>query len=212
MRGSLSQVLDYSWDFITSLFWARYPNPYASHVLHEDTLERFLLDDHTLYTKRLLVKRSFGKIPLFLRNFLSNRQELIVEESVIDLRKKEIFTLTRNFGGLARYAVLVEECRYVPSLEDPSLTQIDRKFALQSALSSRVLYPLWSFLKRRYVHSAAKSLQGFRFVCQQFAGETSPQPSLSSATSRAANRIKDFALNKRPRVLLAQAGSNTPEE
>lgn len=29
MRGSLSQVLDFSWDYVTSLFWARYPNPYA---------------------------------------------------------------------------------------------------------------------------------------------------------------------------------------
>lgn len=77
----------------------------SSHVLHEDVLERVLIDDHTLYTKRILVKRGFGKIPFWLRKLLSNRKELIVEESIIDLEKKEILTKTRNFGGLARYAV-----------------------------------------------------------------------------------------------------------
>lgn len=77
----------------------------SSHVLYEDVLERDLINDHTLYTKRLLVKQGFGKIPFWLQKVLSNRQELIIEESVIDLEKKTIRTLTRNFGGLSRYAV-----------------------------------------------------------------------------------------------------------
>lgn len=79
----------------------------SSHVLHEDVIERFFLDEQRLYTKRLLVKKGFGNIPFWLRRILSNRQELILEESIIDLEKKEILTSTRNFGGLASFAVSV---------------------------------------------------------------------------------------------------------
>ncbi|CDS35929.1 px19 protein [Echinococcus multilocularis] len=211
MHGSLSQVLDYSWDYVTSLFWARYPNPFASHVLHEDVLERRLIDDHTLYTKRIIVKRGFGKIPFWLRKLLANRKELIVEESIIDLGKREILTRTRNFGGLARYAVLTEDCRYVPMLRDPSSTQIDRYFVLQSSLGVKILHPLWSFLKRRYTNSAERSLQGYRFICQQFAGQLDSHPNTVLSPSKIACRLKDFALNKRPRLLLAQAGSKNSD-
>lgn len=79
--------------------------PLRSHVLHEDTLERVMINDHTIYTKRLMVKRGFGSIPFWLKKVLSNRQEVILEESIIDLKKKEILTSTRNLGGLSRYAV-----------------------------------------------------------------------------------------------------------
>lgn len=79
--------------------------PFSSHVLHEDVLERYLIDENKLYTKRVLVKKGFGHIPFWLRKILSNRQELIMEESIIDLEKKEILTSTRNFGGLSNYAV-----------------------------------------------------------------------------------------------------------
>eukprot|EP00108_Taenia_solium_P006016 TsM_000885900 transcript=TsM_000885900 gene=TsM_000885900 len=211
MRGSLTQVLDYSWDYVTSLFWARYPNPYASHVLHEDVLERFLIDDHTLYTKRILVKRGFGNIPFWLRKLLANRKELIIEESIIDLEKKEILTKTRNFGGLARYAVMTEDCLYVPMLRESSSTQINRHFVLQSSLGVKVLHPLWSFLKRRYTNSAERSLQGYRFICQQFAGQIDSHPGTVSSPSKIAHRLKDFTLNKRPRLLHAQAGSENPD-
>ncbi|KAM3176381.1 hypothetical protein ACTXT7_006591 [Hymenolepis weldensis] len=202
MRAYINQVLDYSWDFVTSLFWARYPNPYASHVLHEDVLERYLIDENKLYTKRLLVKKGFGHIPFWLRKILSNRQELIMEESIIDLEKKEILTSTRNFGGLSNYAVLVENCRYAPSQNDSNATAIARHVELKSALGTRVLYPLWSYLNRRYANSADKSLKGYQLICQQFAGEIGSNP---ITPIKLASRLKEFALKKRPRVMRAQA-------
>uniref|UniRef100_A0A0R3WLF6 PRELI/MSF1 domain-containing protein n=1 Tax=Hydatigena taeniaeformis TaxID=6205 RepID=A0A0R3WLF6_HYDTA len=164
-----------------------------------------------LYTKRILVKRGFGNIPFWLRKLLANRKELIVEESIIDLKKKEILTRTRNFGGLARYAVMTEDCRYIPMLRRSNSTQIDRCFVLQSSLGVRVLHPLWSFLNRRYTNSAESSLQGYRFICQQFAGQLDSCPNAVSSPSKIAHRLKDFALNKRPHLLLAQAGSDNSD-
>nr|CDS31881.1 PRELI domain containing protein 1 mitochondrial [Hymenolepis microstoma] len=125
-----------------------------------------------------------------------------MEESIIDLEKKEILTSTRNFGGLSGYAVLVEDCRYAPSHSNPNATTIARHVELKSSLGTRVLYPLWSFLNRRYLNSADKSLKGYRLICQQFAGEIG---SNSMTSIKLANRLKEFALKKRPRVMRAQA-------
>ena len=100
----------------------------------------------------------------------------------------------------------------MPSTKDSNSTQIDRHVTLQSSLSSRVLYPLWSFLKHRYKGSAETSLQGYRFVCQQFAGELDAPAGTPLTRSKIASRLKDFALHKRPHVLRAQAGSNNANE
>ncbi|VDM02027.1 unnamed protein product, partial [Schistocephalus solidus] len=105
MRTSVSQSMDYSWDYAASLFWSRYPNPFSKHVLFEDTLERSLIDSNTLYTKRIIMKQGFGSIPFWLRKILSNRHELMVEESIVDISARRITTITRNVGALARYAV-----------------------------------------------------------------------------------------------------------
>ncbi|KAM7541597.1 hypothetical protein Aperf_G00000044168 [Anoplocephala perfoliata] len=196
--GSISESL-----YVSVLFYRHF----SSHVLHEDVLERFFLGERRLYTKRLLVKKGFGNMPFWLRRALSDRQELVLEESVIDLEKKEILTSTRNFGGLAGFAVVVEECRYTSDPNNSSSTAIARHIELKSSLGARVLSPLWSFLSRRYLNSAERSLLGYRSICQQFAGEIGSQSFYPMTHSKFASRLKEFAFKRRPRVIRARAGN-----
>nr|CAX70933.1 hypotheticial protein [Schistosoma japonicum] len=58
MTVHLTQYLSFPWEFVSSLFWKRYPNPHARHVLSVDVLERYLLPNGKLYTKRLVIKKN----------------------------------------------------------------------------------------------------------------------------------------------------------
>ncbi|KAL7061715.1 hypothetical protein AAHC03_0266 [Spirometra sp. Aus1] len=208
--------MDYSWDYVASLFWSRYPNPFSKHVLHEDTLERTLLDSNTLYTKRVIMKQGFGRIPFWLRKVLSNRQELMVEESIVDISARRITTITRNVGALARHAVVEERCEYFPLVRRPETssspqdcTQIERCLSAKSSLAAKVLYPLWAFLKMRYASSAEKSLLGFNHVCQMHSQNPSAVTTVatvhpSSLRDTARSHIKELARTKRPRVVIAE--------
>lgn len=45
-------VHPFSWDQVASGLFLRYPNPFATHVLSEDTLCRKLISRDVLYTRR----------------------------------------------------------------------------------------------------------------------------------------------------------------
>lgn len=206
--------MDYSWDYAASLFWSRYPNPFSKHVLFEDTLERSLIDSNTLYTKRIIMKQGFGSIPFWLRKILSNRHELMVEESIVDISARRITTITRNVGALARYAVVEERCEYFPlvrrqekSSSPQDCMQIERCLSAKSSLAAKVLYPLWAFLKMRYASSAEKSLLGFNHVCQMHSQNPSATVTVappSSLRDSARSHIKELARTQRPRVVIAE--------
>lgn len=58
---------EHAWDNVTYAFWLRYPNPFASHVLGCDVLDRSV-DPVTgvLRTTRLILKK--GVLPRWGRN------------------------------------------------------------------------------------------------------------------------------------------------
>jgi hypothetical protein len=80
-----------------SAFWKRYPNPYSSHVLSEDTIHREVNNDGKLYSRRLLTKTN--KVPNWGKRFFkSGNFVCIIEESVVDPKEKTLTTYTRNIG------------------------------------------------------------------------------------------------------------------
>lgn len=91
-----STVFQYHWDQVLQGFWKRYPNPYSSHVLTEDTIEREIRKDGKLYSKRLLTKTN--KIPKWGERFFKAKFVCIVEESLVDTKSKTLTTYTRNIG------------------------------------------------------------------------------------------------------------------
>ncbi|KAE9411887.1 hypothetical protein Angca_002948, partial [Angiostrongylus cantonensis] len=48
-------LFPYSFDEVVSVFWDRYPNSFAKHVVSEDVLER-QITENTIVTKKLIVK------------------------------------------------------------------------------------------------------------------------------------------------------------
>lgn len=68
----------------------------SSHVLSEDTICRELRNDGKLYSKRLLTKTN--RVPKWGERFFKAKSVAIVEESIFDLKKRELVTYTRNIG------------------------------------------------------------------------------------------------------------------
>jgi len=92
-----SQSHKYSepWQTVTLAFVLRYPNPYATHVLSADVLEREFTPRGTLLTTRLILKR--GNIPKWMpRGIISRAESWIVEQSEVDPLGKVVRCETRN--------------------------------------------------------------------------------------------------------------------
>lgn len=89
-------IFNYNWEQVTQGFWRRYPNPWSSHVLTEDTLQREVRPDGKLYSKRILSKTN--RVPKWGERFFKAKSVFIVEESIVDPSGKTLTTLTRNIG------------------------------------------------------------------------------------------------------------------
>jgi hypothetical protein len=90
-------VFNFNLEQLLQGFWRRYPNPYSLHVLTEDTVEREIRPDGSLFSKRLLTKTN--KLPKWAERVFSHvKQVCIIEESVVDMKSRTLTTYTRNVG------------------------------------------------------------------------------------------------------------------
>ncbi|KAG1520606.1 hypothetical protein G6F52_007511 [Rhizopus delemar] len=92
---------DYQWQNVTLAFWLRYPNPFASHVLSVDVLDRYVDENGILKTTRLVLKK--GKTPKwFPKNILKSSEAFVIEESEVDPKNKTMITRTKNLNHPAK--------------------------------------------------------------------------------------------------------------
>ncbi|KAK9449571.1 PRELI-like family-domain-containing protein [Limtongia smithiae] len=94
-------VYTHNYDFNTFsiAYFLRYPNPFATHVISVDTLDRHVDEQGRLHTRRLVIKR--GKLPNWCRALLSSSninisESMIVETSIIDPKRQIIQSETKN--------------------------------------------------------------------------------------------------------------------
>lgn len=66
-------ILPYCWLAVCRAFYDRYPNPYASHVLTEDTIHREVKDGKFL-SKRIFCKTATSPLPDLLQVLVKNPQ------------------------------------------------------------------------------------------------------------------------------------------
>ncbi|KAJ1566474.1 hypothetical protein HK405_009677 [Cladochytrium tenue] len=97
--------LDHPWATVTQALWQKYPNPFSSHVLSSDVLERYVDASGRLHTVRLFVKE--GRLPRWGRAMLAVPQAMVVEVSVVDPAARSMTSVQRNLSH-ARL-LLVEE-------------------------------------------------------------------------------------------------------
>lgn len=122
---------DYSLSAVSLAYFLRYPNPYSTHVLTEDVIDRhFDAETQRLYTTRLHLKKS--KMPPWLMKLLPKNilggcrgdngeaQNLILERSVVDINEGWMETETQNLQ-LANVVKVTEKQRYERSLSTAML-------------------------------------------------------------------------------------------
>lgn len=156
----------YSWDQVAEAIFQRYPNPFARHVLSEDTVHRELIDGTTLYSRRFLTKTN--KVPSWGEKWLSGfvKRVPLLEESFIDTHNKTITLYTRSIG-LSTFMTAIEKVVYRSCPDNPGHT-----VAVKQAWVESNFYGLRSAIKNfgieRFKKNCVKATEGFNYVLEKF--------------------------------------------
>jgi len=156
----------YSFDQVAHAIFQRYPNPFASHVLSEDTVYREIINGTTLYTRRFLTKTN--KIPKWGERWLSGfrRSVPLLEESYVDTKDRTITTYTRNVG-MSNFMTAIEKVVYKACPDNP-----DHTVALKQAWVESNFYGLRSAIKNfgieRFKVNCVRATDGFNHVLERF--------------------------------------------
>jgi len=152
--------IQFSWEQVMNGFWHRYPNPYSTHVLTEDTISRQIVNKK-LHTCRLITK--MNKVPKWGEHFFKGPKFVcVVEESILDPKAKTMTTYTRNVG-YSKVMLIEEKCVYKPSTSNKGWTECEK----QAWITSNVFgfaYALQSIGLERFKSNAVKTLKGFEHV------------------------------------------------
>jgi len=158
-------VHPYSWDQVAQAIFQRYPNPFATHVLSEDTLHREVICGTTLYSRRFLTKNN--KIPAWGQRIMKGFTTVpLMEESYIDTKEKTITLYTRSVG-LSTFMTAIEKVVYRSCPDNPGHT-----LAVKQAWVESNFYGLRSAVKNlgieRFKKNCVKATEGFNFVLERF--------------------------------------------
>lgn len=156
----------FSWEQVAQAIFQRYPNPFARHVLSEDTTHRELIAPSTLYSRRFITKTN--KVPSWGEKWLSGlaRRVPLMEESFIDLKEKTITLYTRSVG-YGTFMTAIEKVVYKADPSNPSHT-----VALKQAWVESNFYGLRSAIKtfgiERFKKNCRNATDGFNHVLERF--------------------------------------------
>lgn len=117
---------DYPFPTVTLAYFLRYPNPYASHVISTDVIERhFDPETQRLYTSRLHLKRS--KIPAAILSLLptsllghtagGSSQSYILERSIVDVKHGVMMTESKNLEFTGVLSVIERQIYRRPTVD-----------------------------------------------------------------------------------------------
>lgn len=119
---------NHSFPVVTLAYFLRYPNPYSTHVLSTDVIDRYVDPvTHRLHTLRLHLKRS--KVPAAMLKLLPSglagpggaSQSYVLEKTVVDVREGWMETESRNMEWRGILAVTERQTyrRQLPTDEKP---------------------------------------------------------------------------------------------
>lgn len=156
-----STTFNYSWEQVTQCFWNRYPNPFSTHVLSEDTVCREIKNGK-LHSKRLLTKTN--RVPKWGERFFKAKSVSILEESVIDPKERVLVTYTRNIG-FNKIMSVVEKVTYRSSPDNPAKTIATRSAWVDSSVFGFAT-AIRAFGLDRFKKNCHKAGDGFNYVLQ----------------------------------------------
>uniref|UniRef100_A0A0A1WV88 Protein preli-like n=1 Tax=Zeugodacus cucurbitae TaxID=28588 RepID=A0A0A1WV88_ZEUCU len=199
-------VFDYSWKQVVQAYWNRYPNPSSTHVLTEDTIQREVRDGK-LYSRRLLSKTN--PVPKWGKRFYNNAPVRIVEDSVLDPKKKTLVTFTRNIG--------FKKIMKVDEIVEYSEQKDGRTLAVRRAYISSQVFgfsrAIRAFGIERFKSNCNKAASGFNYVLRHMfpntsvaahatAGATNANASETVSTA-GTNQIQQATVNKTETIKMA---------
>ncbi|XP_037940961.1 protein preli-like [Teleopsis dalmanni] len=181
----METVFDYTWREVVVAYWNRYPNPSSSHVLTEDTIRREVREGK-LYSRRLLSKTN--PVPKWGERFYKNVPVKIIEDSVLDPKKKTLITFTRNIGF--KKIMKVDEIVEYSELSDGRTLAVRKAF-----ISSQVFgfsRAIRAFGIERFKSNSNKAANGFNYVLRKmFPKHVSASLATQYATTDYANTSKN---------------------
>lgn len=89
-------IFNYNWFDVSRAYWLKYPNPYNKTIESIDILDRKILPNGNLYTKRMVTTNTYVPIPKFIRKYFNIDKFYILEESIVDRNNKKFLINTRN--------------------------------------------------------------------------------------------------------------------
>ncbi|CAL7946060.1 unnamed protein product [Xylocopa violacea] len=155
-------ILPYCWLTVCKTFFERYPNPYASHVLTEDTVHREIKDGK-FFNKRIFLKTASTALPDLFKKLVKKPQVLILEEVIVDLYAKRLISLTRNLEH-KKLVVASETTEYIPSYFDPNKTVMTRRTTIRSPLKGLTGRLIEKVCHVRAITNARKAVQGLLYI------------------------------------------------
>ncbi|KAN0100861.1 PRELI-like family domain containing protein [Tylopilus felleus] len=106
------------WSIVSLAFFLRYPNPYASHVVSCDVVDRRQTDSGSLLTTRLILKR--GSLPRWApQGIISRTESWIIEESEVDPFGKVVRCRTKNLDHVK--VMQIEETQLFQQSQDGTI-------------------------------------------------------------------------------------------
>lgn len=150
---------DYPWPIVTLAWFLRYPNPYSKHVISVDVIDRSINDEGYLQTTRLILKR--GKLPKWGTKLFKISESYILEDSIVNLKSNQMFTLTRNLDH-TKVMKIIENQTY--SSKDSNRTFVNITARIKSSFGWGFTNKIEKFGVIKFSKNVINSRAGMTYV------------------------------------------------
>lgn len=158
-----SHVYDHDWKTVTLAAQNKYPNPFSTHVVGVDIINRHVEDDGVLVTERLITYK--GYLPSWLKSVtgskISSANTYIQEFSRVNVRTGEMELVSENVTG-RDYMSVAERCHYKRRGDVTEFTQTAEMKAGYGW--SMVKSMLETKMVERFDKSAVQGREGLQYV------------------------------------------------
>lgn len=158
-----THLFEYSWKEVSIAFWLRYPNPFASHVLGSDVIERYVDSDGVLHTKRIILKK--GKLPKWGRRLINISEAYIIEETLVNPKTETLISKTRNLTH-ARVMQFEETQTFKPS-QNPDGTFVKTEARIFSNFGWGLANTIEKFCFNKFEKNLTRSRLGMSYILER---------------------------------------------
>ncbi|KAI8916032.1 PRELI-like family-domain-containing protein [Gorgonomyces haynaldii] len=135
LNYSQSNLYNHHWDKVTAAIWLKYqpPNPFSTHVLSADVIDR-TFDPKTgiLTTTRLVLKKNRVPIPQWAQYIISSQNAYVLEQSTVNVKTKEMKIVSRNLSH--KKLMVIEETQTITQDKEHAWIRVDARFVSNLSL------------------------------------------------------------------------------